>query len=55
MGWKCVTYVGAWWVNLRERDHLGRRRHRWKDNIGMDIKEISWEDVDWIELAQDDR
>jgi len=32
---------------------LGRPRHRWEDNIGMDFKDIQWEDVDWMYLAQD--
>jgi hypothetical protein len=32
---------------------LGRPRHRWKDNIESNLKEIGWEDVDWIKLAQD--
>jgi hypothetical protein len=31
---------------------LGRPRHRWKDIIGMDIREIGWEDMDRIHLAQ---
>jgi hypothetical protein len=32
---------------------LGRRRHRWKENIGMDLKEIVWEGVVWMQLTQD--
>jgi hypothetical protein len=32
---------------------LGRPRHRWVDNIGMDLGEVGWGDVDWIGLAQD--
>jgi hypothetical protein len=32
---------------------LGRRRHRWVDNIKMDLLEIGWSGVDWIDLAQD--
>jgi hypothetical protein len=24
---------------------LGRSRHRWEDNIKMDLKEIGWKDV----------
>jgi hypothetical protein len=32
---------------------LGRPRHRWTDNIKMDLREIGWDDMDWIELAQD--
>jgi hypothetical protein len=32
---------------------LGRPRSKWEDNIGMDFREIGWEGVDWIHLAQD--
>jgi hypothetical protein len=32
---------------------LGRPRHRWEDNIMMDIKEVRCGDMDRIELAQD--
>jgi hypothetical protein len=31
---------------------LGRPRHRWVDNIKMDIREIGWDRMDWIDLAQ---
>jgi hypothetical protein len=31
----------------------GRPRHRWVDNMGMDLGEVEWSDVDWIGLAQD--
>jgi hypothetical protein len=32
---------------------LGRPRRRWVDNIKMDLVEVGWGDVDWIDLAQD--
>jgi hypothetical protein len=32
---------------------LGRPRHRWVDNIRMDLVELGWGDVEWIGLAQD--
>jgi hypothetical protein len=32
---------------------LGRPRRRWVDNIKMDLREIGWDDVDWIHMAQD--
>jgi hypothetical protein len=32
---------------------LGRPRRRCVDNIKMDHREIEWDGVDWIELAQD--
>jgi hypothetical protein len=32
---------------------LGRSGHRWVDNIKMDLREIEWDGVDWIDVAQD--
>ena len=32
---------------------LGRTRRRWEDNIKMDLQEVGYGDMDWIELAQD--
>jgi hypothetical protein len=32
---------------------LGITRRRWEDGFGMDLREIVWEGVDWIHLAQD--
>jgi hypothetical protein len=32
---------------------LGRPRCRWQDNIRMDLREIEWGGMDWIDLAQD--
>jgi hypothetical protein len=32
---------------------LGRPRGRWVDNIRMDLREIEWDGMDWIDLAQD--
>jgi hypothetical protein len=30
-----------------------RHRHGWEDNIKMDLREIGWGGMDWINLAQD--
>jgi hypothetical protein len=35
------------------RRPLGRPRRKWEDNIEMDLWEIGFGDVDWIDLAQD--
>jgi hypothetical protein len=35
------------------KTQLGGPRHRWEDNITMDIREIVWGGVNWIHLAQD--
>jgi hypothetical protein len=44
---KCNILVGK----LKGRE-LTRLRHRWEDNIRMDLWEIGWECVGWIHLAQ---
>jgi hypothetical protein len=36
-----------------ERRPLGRPRHRWIDNIRMDLVKVGWCDEDWSGLAQD--
>jgi hypothetical protein len=35
------------------RTPLGGPRHRWVDNIKIDLREIGRDGVDWIGLAQD--
>jgi hypothetical protein len=35
------------------RRPLGRPRRRWVYNIKMDLREIGWDGMDWIGLAQD--
>jgi hypothetical protein len=32
---------------------LGRPRCRWEDNVKMDLQEVGYGCMDWIELAQD--
>jgi hypothetical protein len=32
---------------------LGRTIRRWVDNMEMVLREIVWDDMDWIVLAQD--
>jgi hypothetical protein len=31
----------------------GRPRRRWVDNIKIDLREIGWDGMDWIDVAQD--
>jgi hypothetical protein len=35
------------------RRTLGRPRRRWEDNTKMDLREVGWGGMDWINLAQD--
>jgi hypothetical protein len=32
---------------------VGRPRRRWVDNIEIDLREIGWDSIDWINLSQD--
>jgi hypothetical protein len=42
-----------WVVKPEGKRPLGRPRHRWVDNIEMVLREIGWDDMDWINMAQD--
>jgi hypothetical protein len=35
------------------KSSLGRSRHRWEDNIKLDLQEVGRGGGDWMELAQD--
>ena len=37
---------------LEGKRPLGRPRHRWEDNIKMNLQEVGCVGMDWIELAQ---
>ncbi|KAJ4433414.1 hypothetical protein ANN_15673 [Periplaneta americana] len=45
----CRVLVGR----PEEKRPLGRPRRRWEDNIKMDLREVGYEDRNWINLAQD--
>jgi hypothetical protein len=45
----CGILVG----NPGGKRSLGRPRRRWMNNIKMDVREIGWDGMDWIDLAQD--
>jgi hypothetical protein len=52
MGERRGTYRGL--VGKPEgRRPLGRPRRRWEDDIKMDLREVGWRGMDWIDLAQD--
>jgi hypothetical protein len=50
MGEKSNAYRILWECQKRP---LGRPRYRWVDNIKMDLREIGWDGMDWIDLAED--
>jgi hypothetical protein len=40
-------------ADLEGKRPFGRPCHRWEDNIRMDLKEIGWEGVGWMHVAED--
>jgi hypothetical protein len=59
MGRACSTNGGdeeCMWVLVGKPEGkrpLGRLTCRWVDNIKMYVREIGWDGMDWMELAQD--
>jgi hypothetical protein len=47
------VYTGFLWRYLRERDYLEDPRLRWEDNNQMDLQEVEFWGMDWIDLADD--
>jgi hypothetical protein len=43
--------IGFWWGSQKRL--LGRPICRWENNIKMDLREIGWGCMDWINMAQD--
>ena len=52
MGGACGAYGGGERCAQGKRP-LRRPRHKWKDNIKMDLQEVGGGCGDWMELAQD--
>jgi hypothetical protein len=38
--------------NQEGKRPLGSQRYMWVDNIKMDLREIGWGGMDWIDVAQ---
>jgi hypothetical protein len=45
--------MGYWWEIQKEKDHWEDQDVGGLDNIKMDLREIGWDGMDWIDLAQD--
>jgi hypothetical protein len=38
---------------LERKRPLGRPRRRWEDNVQLDLREMGWDGMGWIHVAQD--
>ena len=52
-GWRGEAYTGFWLGKPEGKRPPVRPRHRWEDNIKMDLQEVGCWGMDWIELAWD--
>ena len=50
VGGSCSTY-GKSCGEPEGKRTLGRPRHRWEDNIKMDLQEVGCEGMDWISVG----
>jgi hypothetical protein len=48
--YRCRWYRGG---KPEGKKPLGRPRCRWVDNIKIDLREVDWDGMDWIDLDQD--
>jgi hypothetical protein len=49
-----VLQLRGWaWGKPEGKRPLERPRHRWVDNIIMELIEMGWDDVDWIDMSPD--
>jgi hypothetical protein len=46
------VFTGFWLGGLKVRP-VGRPRHRWEDNVKLDLRETGVDGASWIQLAQD--
>jgi hypothetical protein len=54
MGEKRNVYTSRILVaKLEGKRPLGRPRRGWVGNIKMDLRDIGWDGVNWIDMAQD--
>jgi hypothetical protein len=46
-------HIGYWWESQKERDCKEDQDVCGLTNIKVDLREIGWDDMNWIDLAQD--
>jgi hypothetical protein len=52
-GGRGEVYTGFWLGNKEGKGQSGIPRYRWEDSIKMDLQEVGWRGIDWINLDQD--
>jgi hypothetical protein len=50
--WGGEVFTGLWLGGPKVKRPPGRLRHRWEDNVKMDLREIGIDGTNWIRLAK---
>jgi hypothetical protein len=45
-------YIGYWWES-QKKETTRKTKAEWLDSVKMDLKDIGWDGMDWIDLARD--
>jgi len=54
MGWACSMHGERVLLGKpKGKRPLGRPARRWEDNIKIDLQEMEWWGMDWIDMIQD--
>jgi len=51
--WEMRSAYGILFRKLEGPRPLERPKHRWEDDIRMDLREIGWKGIEWMHLSQD--
>jgi hypothetical protein len=43
----------AYWGKARRKETTRETKHRWVDNVKIDVRETGWTGMDWIDLVKD--
>jgi len=46
-------YIGVLLGKPEGKRPRARHKLRWQDNFNMDLQEVVWEDMVWLDMAQD--
>jgi hypothetical protein len=52
MGWTGNAVLMREILEMCSKIVVGKPRLRWEDNLKINLKEIAWEDVNWVHLVQ---
>jgi hypothetical protein len=46
-------HIGYWLGNAEGKRPLGKPRYRWVDNNKLNLRQLGWDSMNWIDLDYD--